>query len=87
MLQFRLTKAYTLAKCCGHGAKSYTIWKGLFTAGMCLVVQSKKESTKMAIMFQLHIPGILKSMDVHREKIICTVRVINECCVYCFSLR
>ena len=41
MVRFILIKVYALTtKCCGHGAKSYTTWEE-FTAGMCLVVQSK----------------------------------------------
>ena len=41
MVRFILIKAFAITTVCGgHGAKSYTK-REEFTAGMCLVVQSK----------------------------------------------
>ena len=46
-----LIKAYALtAKCCDHGAKSYTIWEKI-TIDMCLVLKSKSEFMNIAILF------------------------------------
>lgn len=36
--------------CCGHGGKSYTTQEE-FPAGICLVIQSKKQYMNMAIPF------------------------------------
>ena len=41
IVRFISIKVYVVTtKCCGHGAKSYTIWEE-FTAGLCLVAQLK----------------------------------------------
>lgn len=54
MVQYILIKAYALTtKFCGHRGKSNTTWEQ-FTAGMCLVVQSKEKFMKMVILFQVH---------------------------------
>lgn len=40
-MTWKIIEAYAITTiCCGQGAKSYTKWEE-FTAGMCLVVQSK----------------------------------------------
>ena len=59
-VRFTLIKACALTtKCCGHGAKSYTIWEE-FTDGRYLVVQSKQKFMNMTIAFQLHTDDFIK---------------------------